>query len=277
MTKSTFSRVAVLLCAVVAVAFLLGTPASAQTALTVTTLSNAITSAGQTAITVTSATNISAPGATGGNVAIPASGGSLLFIEDGTSGGLGTAEAMLVTGVTGTTVTVVRGAASTVASPHLSGAIVFVGRPDQFFAVEPAGSCTPANTLVTPYINVRTGNQWLCSTVTNSWVPGYFNTAGVSGVTTAVASVAGATNPSGPLFHVTGTNAITAWGTSTSAGLGSGGGSATSIIGAPFCVIPDAIFTTTATNNIALASTAVVNKILCFTFDQTNKKYVPSY
>jgi hypothetical protein len=50
-----------------------------------------------------------------------------------------------------------------------------------------------------------------------------------------------------------------------------------STAGAPFCIIPDGTFTTTATNNIALASTAVVNKLLCYTFDSTNKKYVPSY
>jgi hypothetical protein len=56
-----------------------------------------------------------------------------------------------------------------------------------------------------------------------------------------------------------------------------GGGSATQPYGAPFCTIPDATWVTTATNNIALASTAVVNKKLCFTFDGTNKKYIPSY
>lgn len=250
--------------------------ATAQTALTVTTLASAITTNGQYSIVVASATGISAPGPVTGNVYGSAQGGSMLFIEDGT-GSNTTAEAMLVTGVNGTTINVVRGASSTAANPHIAGAIVFVGRPDQFFAVEPTGGCTAANTLVTPYINIRTGNQWLCSTVTNSWVPGYFNVSAPAGVSTAVASVAGATNPSGPLFHVTGALAITAWGSSTSAGLGSGGGSATSTVGAPFCVIPDGAFTTTATNNIAIASTGVVSKILCYTFDQTNKKYVPTY
>ena len=270
MTK-TIKSLAVLAGLLLAASF-----ASAQTALTVTTLSSAITTATQSVINVASATGISAPAPLGGNI-YGTQSGSLLFVEDGTSGANGTAEAMLVTGVSGTSISVVRGASSTVASPHISGAIVFVGTPNQFYTIEPTGSCTAGNTLVTPYINIKTGNQWLCSTVSNSWVPGYFNTSAQAGVTTAVASVAGATNPSGPLFHVTGTNAITAWGSSTSAGLGSGGGSATSTIGANFCVIPDAIFTTTATNNIALASTAVVNKIMCFTFDQTNKKYVPSY
>lgn len=251
----------------------------AQTALTITTLSAAVTTAGQTTITVASATGISAPAPFGGNVAGSANGGSLLFIEDGTSGGAGNAaitESMMVTGVSGTTISVARGAFSTAANPHLSGAVVFVGRPDQFYTVEASGACTPGNTLVTPYINIKTGNQWLCSTVTNSWVPGFFNTSAPAGVTTAVASVAGATNPSGPLFHVSGTNAITAWGSSTTVGPGSGagGGSATQSYGAPFCVIPDAAFTWTATNNIATAGTAVANLVICFTFDGTNKKYV---
>lgn len=249
--------------------------AQGQTALNVTTLSNAITSSQQT-ITVASATGISAPAPVTGNVYGPQTG-SMLFIEDGTSGTLGTTEAVLVTGVNGTNISVARGTYSTLGAPHIAGALVFVGRPDQFYTLDPTGSCTSTATLVTPYINIRNGNQWLCSTITGSWMPGYFNTAAAAGATTAVASVAGATNPSGPLFHITGALAITAWGSSTTAGLGSGGGSATSTIGAPFCVIPDGAYTTTATNNIAVASTAVVNKVQCWTFDQTNKKYVPSY
>lgn len=247
----------------------------AQTALTITTLSAAVTTAGATTITVASATGISAPAPFGGNVAGSANGGSLLFIEDGNGGG-SVSESMMVTGVNGTTISVARGAFSTTANPHLSGAVVFVGRPDQFYTVEPSGACTAGNTLVTPYINVKTGNQWLCSTITGSWVPGFFNSFAPAGVTAVVASVAGATNPSGPLFHVSGTNAITAWGSTTAVGPGSGagGGSATQTYGAPFCVIPDAAFTWTATNNIATAGTAVANLVICFTFDGTNKKYV---
>lgn len=240
-------------------------PGVAQTAITTTSLSTAVTSS-TTTIRVASATGIVA-------------GSTILYIEDGT-GGPNVGEAVFVNAVNGTVLGVTRGYNSTIGNPHISGALVYVGpaNPNSpFVAVDPTGACTPANTLFTPLINIRTGNQWLCSSVTNSWVPGFFNTAAGAGVTAAVASVAGATLPSGPLFHVTGTNAITAWGSSTTVGLGTGGGSKTDVVGAPFCVIPDAIFTTTATNNIALATTAVVNKILCYTFDQTNKKYVPSY
>lgn len=247
-------------------AFLLVCALSAfgQTALTATTLSGAVT-ASQTSVTLGSLTGISV--------------NTILFVEDGNSGLRQAAEAMqvIVVPATGTTVQVLRGFDQTIPEAHLTLVPVLAGPASAFNEYDPAGACTATNTLYTPWVNLKTGNQWLCSTVSNSWVPGFFNIDGFSGVTTAVASVAGATLPSGPLFHVTGTNAITAWGSSTTVGLFGGGGSATSTVGAPFCVIPDAIFTTTATNNIALASTAVVNKLLCYTFDQTNKKYVPTY
>lgn len=243
--------------------------ADAQVAMTSTYLSSAITNAGAQTIAVGSTTGISV--------------GNDVLIEDGSvsSAMNGATEVVEVEAVpTSTTLYVRRGAVSTVASPHAKGVVVIAGPPQAFGAIEPAGSCTPGAgyAAYTPYVNTKTGNQWLCSTITNTWVPGFFNVDGQTSATTAVASVAGATNPSGPLFHVTGTNAITAWGSSTTAGLGAGGGSSTlNTIGANFCVIPDGLFTTTATNNIALASTAVVNKILCFAWDATNKKYVPSY
>lgn len=247
---------------------LVGFSAFGQTALTYTRISSAM-NATQSTATLASITNVVV--------------GSVLFLEDGTAGARSAGEALYVIAIpsSGTTVTVLRGYDQTIPNPHISGVPVVAGPSTPaisaaFVEVEPSGACTPANTY-NPTINLKTGNQWICSSITNSWVPGFFNIEAPAGVTAAVASVAGATNPSGPLFHVTGTNAITAWGSSTSFGLGGGGGSTNDSVGAPFCVIPDAIFTTTATNNIALASTAVVNKILCFTFDQTNKKYVPTY
>lgn len=234
-----------------------------QTSLTATNLSAAI-NASQRVITVASATGITA--------------GTYLVIEDGTgSSNQPVVENAFVQSVSGTALTVVRGYGGSLASGHITGALIVAGPPNAFNAVDPTGSCTSTAIPYTPYVNSKTGNQWLCSSVTSSWVPGFFNTSAPAGITTAVASVAGATNPSGPFFHITGTNAITAWGSSTTVGMLGGGGSKTDVVGASFCVIPDAIFTTTATNNIALASTAVVNKLLCFTFDQTAKKYVPSY
>lgn len=257
-----------LLAAVICLSF----SAFGQTALVQTTLSAAMQSSSTTTVAVASATGIAA--------------GSILYIEDGTAYN---GEAMFVNSVSGTTLGVTRGYSGTAANPHISGALVFVspaastGLP-AFYTYDPAGAApfvngtsSCSNTAETPWINVRTGNQWLCSTVSLSWVPGFFNFEAPPGVTTAVASVAGVTAVSGPLFHVTGTNAITAWGSSTTRGSVGQGGGTSDTIGSAFCVIPDAIFTTTATNNIALASTAVVNKTLCFTYDQTNKKYVPSY
>jgi hypothetical protein len=228
--------------------------------LTTTTLAAAVKTTSTTVLSLTSATGITA-------------GNTLLYIEDGHGGNN---EAVFVNSVNGTQVGVTRGYQGTQSNLHLAGAIVLAGPPTNFYSVDPSGACTAAST-VTPYVNIMSSRQWICSSISGSFVPGYFNDEKNPAATTAVASVAGATNPSGPLFHVTGTNAITAWGSSTTAGLGSGGGSATQPFGAMFCIIPDAIFTTTATNNIALASTAVVSKLLCYTFDNTNKKYVPSY
>jgi hypothetical protein len=84
-------------------------------------------------------------------------------------------------------------------------------------------------------------------------------------VTAKVASAAAAILPSGPLFHVDGTLAVTGFTVPV-------GG-----VGASFSIIPDAVFTWTTAGNIALAGSAVVNKLLTFTWDATNSKYIPSY
>jgi hypothetical protein len=181
-------------------------------------------------------------------------------------------ELMLVNTVgtpTTTSVSVQRGYAGTIAVPHINTSVVLAGRPDWFYRTDPTGGCTTATTYVTPYVNTANGNQWLCSTVTLGWVPGFLNTSAPAGVTAAVASAAGQITPSGPLFHITGSAAIT--GFLYPIGLGAGQPAAS------FCTIPDGTFTTTTANNIALASTAVVNKLLCWTWDNTNAKWVPSY
>lgn len=80
-------------------------------------------------------------------------------------------------------------------------------------------------------------------------------------------AVASATTivPTGERFHVTGTTAI-------------------ATITPPYPtfagtirIIPDGIFTTTTAGNIALASTAVVNKTLEMTYDPGTAKWTPSY
>ncbi len=220
--------------------------------LTQTSLSRAVTVNSNT-IVVASATNISAGVVTSGTV------GTMLYVVDV---GQVKGEPMNVVSVNGTTITVARFAGQTVA--HASGAMVLAGQPNLFYKYNPTGSCTRSATLVTPWVNSLTGEQWLCSTITGTWTSGFQNPVqGQAG--TLVASVAGATAVNAPVQHVNGTNAITSF----TMGTGWNGGG--------FCLLPDAAFTTVAGNNIALSSTAVANKTLCFTYDATNSKFTASY
>lgn len=243
-------------------AFAFSAVAQSTITLTATKLAAAITSTSQTQIQLASATGVVATS-------------TILYLEDGYGGN---PEAVFVNAVQGTLISVTRGYSSTLVQPHLSGTFVLVGSPSQFANVDPSGACTAA-AAVTPTVSLQTGRQWICSSILGQWVPGFFNDVKNSGVSASVAAAAGPVNPPGPLFHITGSVlAITAWGSSTTAGLTTGGGgSTTAPAGASFCIIPDVAFTTTAGNNIALGSTAVVNKLLCYTYDTTNHKYVPSY
>jgi hypothetical protein len=128
-------------------ALFLSVPAWAQTYLTSTTNSAAITST-QTTFAVASATGIAAGGA--------------LYVDR---------EWMPVRSVSGVNITVLRGQAGTVANAHgASRTVVII--PVAAVAlvpqrVEPAGStglgtCTVANHRFLPYINLTNGNLWLC-------------------------------------------------------------------------------------------------------------------
>lgn len=201
---------------------------------------------------------------------------------------------------TGTVVQVRRGVNGTVANAHQSATMVLSGPATAFFTYDPGGNpgggaggagggaCSLVGTSgpngipavpVTPWINVRSGAQWLCSTVTNTWVPG-FNNPNMYGnaiPTAAVASAAGLITPSGPLFHVTGTAAITGFNIPL-------GCNATAVGSCSFTIIPDAVFTYTAANNIGLASTGlnagtavvVVNQPITFIWDAKNSKFLPN-
>ncbi len=208
---------------------------------TQTSLSAAITSS-QNTIVVASATNIAVTSGT--------SNGSMLYIVDP---GQTMGELVHVTSVNGTTIGVRRDA---LAKAHVNASMVLVGQPGWFSVNDKAGSCTAATTLVTPAINTNNGRQFVCSTITLSWVAGWGNFAQAPEATILVASVAGATAVNSQLQHINGTNAITAF--TMSAGWNGQG----------FCIIPDAAFTTTATSNIAKASTAVANKTEIFLFKQ---------
>lgn len=251
--KNLFSRIAF---AVATLAGLGALPAFAQiNTLTATTLSAAVLSTDKV-INVTSATNINAQNIQSGTV-----GSELYVVAPGSPRG----EVMLVTGVSSTAISV-RRTPGGAATGFPSGSLVLVGQPNWFYDYDPSGSCTTATVFASPWVNTRTGSQWLCSTITLSWVPGFANAYGESAqVTAAVASVAGATAVNGPLQHITGTNAITSF------TMGAGWN------GQGFCIIPDAAFTTTATNNIGKASTAVAQKTLCFTWDATNSVFDPAY
>jgi hypothetical protein len=223
-----------------------------------TSLSAAITN-NQKCFAVASATGIVAP-----TVSVA---GSTLFIQDlnQTQG-----EAVNVQSISGTTVCGSRGTnGNGRATAHISGASVLVATvPTWFVSVDPQGACTTANLFASPRLNIQNGNQWLCSSQTLAWVPSWGTanefTAQLA-FTTATASVAGATAINAPLVHISGALAITSF----TMGIGWNGQG--------FCVIPDGAFTTTATNNILKASTAVVNRPLCFTYDSKNAGFVPSY
>ncbi len=219
------------------------------TALTQTTLSAAV-SANATVIPLTSVTGIAAGVVTSGTV------GTQLYVVDP---GQVLGELMNVVSVSGTNVTVTRVPSHAVA--HKSGAMVLAGQPNAFYTTNPTGTTDGPNT---PWVNVLTGEQWLYSSITTTWVPGFLNPAPPQ-ATLLVASAAGAILPSGPLFHVNGTAAVTGF------TIPVGG------VAAPFAVIPDAVFTWTTAGNIAIAGTAVVNRTIYWIWDATNAKYVPSY
>jgi hypothetical protein len=246
-----------------------------QTALTQTTLNGDVSGGSvysgnglnsiDTTVTLTATTSVVAPNASSnafGNLYTTSQGGqfaSEIYVDG---------ELMGVTGVNTTTkvVNVIRGIEGTQVADHASGAMVLIGPPSAFQKYDPKGKCTAGGTLFTPWVNVSNGLQWLCSTQTLTWVPGFGNPY-PSADSATVASVAGTTTPSGPLFHISGTNAITAWGVPV-------GCAATSTGACSFTVIPDAAFTTTATNNIATAVTAVANLAQIWTWDAKNSKFV---
>jgi hypothetical protein len=116
--------------------------ASAQTTLTSTTLTNAITD--QTlSITVGSVTGISV--------------GDIVFMER---------EALLVRAVNTSALglTVQRGWQGTVSRPHAAASIVYAGAPGRYYSTEVVvgGTCTAAAEAFSPRIVLPTGNVYTC-------------------------------------------------------------------------------------------------------------------
>lgn len=139
MRKNLFRMIAV---AVLALAVAV-VPSFAQTALTATTLSEAV-NATQRVVVVASATGVTA--------------GKLLVVDN---------EAMLVQSITSTSATVQRGVSGTAPGAHASGEGVLVGTPSQFFTYDVIGACTAANT-VAPHVNLVNGNRFSC--LNSRWV-----------------------------------------------------------------------------------------------------------
>jgi len=144
---------------------LFGLPAFAQIIATNTTLSAAVADSKSQLIVVASATGINVRSASDNTKA------TLLYIDR---------EAMDVTAVNGTTITVRRGAESTPATPHASGAVVFVyprylltniggGMIDNAPSF-PGGSCTRGNELILPRIQLTSGLFSDC--IGGQWVNG---------------------------------------------------------------------------------------------------------
>lgn len=224
-------------------------------ALTATTLSAAAT-ARDTVISVTSATGIVAPT---NNISQ-----QLYLINPDTTMG----ELMNVVSISGTQITVAR--LSEYRQAFASGSAVVIGfspaNPWQgsgFFNTNPYGTLASGSEPAVPYINVVTGEQWLRS-LTGVWVPGWNTPTSIKGVTTAVASANGAILPSGPLFHVTGTNTVTSF----TVPVGFAGGS--------FQTINDAAWQTTAGNNIGSTTTAVATEVTTWVYDSDAGKFYAS-
>lgn len=71
-------------------------------------------------------------------------------------------EAMQVISISGTTVTVQRGAYGTQAQPHAVGSVLYNGPAQHFASVEKNGACTASEQLALPRINVITGSVANC-------------------------------------------------------------------------------------------------------------------
>lgn len=235
---------------------LLGGSALAQTVLTTTTLA-APAGASDLFVQVASATNITAPG----------TGSTLVFL-------LVDKEFMQVrTGISGTVIPVVRGALSSRAASHVSGATVTVVPPGAGVQFIPSGQCQRTALSYVPLVvrpesglNTDTGSMYDCLGVgtAGQYVQTFPSLANIV-IGSTVAS-AGTITPTGTYFQVSGTTAIAT--ITVPAGWGSG-----------MCLIlePTGLWTTTTAGNISLASTAVVGKMLTECWNGSTNKWQPSY
>lgn len=262
----------------IALVLTLGLSALGQNSLTQTTLA-AAQGAGPAALasglSSTLATTVSLTSATGITQAQNGAVVTYVYVDQ-------EAEGILTTPVGQTTIfSVLRGQLGTKESAHALGAMVLAQVVSPQFggqsgsgglqATDPPvnGACTAANTNFTPWVNVLTSAQWLCSTVTNTWVPGFNNPLTLGGQSQPTAAVANASSftPSGPLFHLTGAGAYV----TINAPVGFSRGCIT--------IIQDAVDTWTAAGNIISASTSTMTlgEMTTFCYDPSTSKFYPSH
>lgn len=93
-----------------------------------------------------------------------------------------------------------RGQSGTASQPHVSTAVVTIGRGDQFYFVNPFGT-PPSVQLVSPWINVLTGEQWTAQGDETGLSPNlywaktqYVHSTGALGVRSSIAEVSTTTN-----------------------------------------------------------------------------------
>jgi len=79
-------------------------------------------------------------------------------------------EFMIITGISSTNISVVRGAGGTRATPHLIGTVLYVAPKNYFTTYDRQGAGVNADQLVSPYINIMTGNVW--SVIGGKWYAG---------------------------------------------------------------------------------------------------------
>lgn len=230
-----------------------------QTAITKTTISAAMT-VGQSTIVLASATGVSVQAGAGNEIITG------LYVDR---------EFLRVVAlVSGTTYSVQRGQGSSRQTAHASGAVVWIGplRNGPFIpgaipeTSEVSGGCTQANESYTARIYIVSGNRYTCMGIAPAGQWALVSSPHRPVLGAVVASPAGLLTPSGTVFHISGTNAITGF------VLPPGWGS-----GMCLTIIPDAAFTTTNATNVAIASTGVTSKAMFQCWDDTTTKWYPSY
>lgn len=173
-----------------------------------------------------------------------------------------------------------RGQLGTAAASHNTGAILWVGQaaptsgdPNRpftgvFVSGRPAGACISVIQYSLPLLvagGIQGGEVIDCTGPTGAQIWTTVNPLRFISVGVALASAA-TIAPRAYVTHVTGTTAINT--VTVPPGLMNGG---------EIKLIPDALWSTTTAGNLAVATTAVIGKLLILTYDANTGKFYPSY